>query len=370
MYYHGDRWAAAKVLIIVANRIARGCDVNHKAARLTVCDCLRQLSAGRVRKPSRGSRLLPMPRFMHRLTLCIVICIGSFLPSIAQTASPVTPEQQTKRLILKDGSYQMVSKYDIQGDRIHYFSVERFEWEDLPVSLVDWDATKKYEADLSKGKARVHVETPEEREEREKEEANSPEILPGLRLPGTGGVFLLDEFNGQPELVEILQNGSELNQANKKSVLRTAINPIGSSKHPFELKGPHARIQSHVAAPTIYLDIDQAALTDIPLTDRFRIVRSAAKNDVRVIGNLKVTFSGKASQEGNFIPTRVEKIGTGEWFKVTPERALPPGEYAVVEMLSPQEINLYVWDFGVNAHASANPDTWRPAQPASNTTSK
>ena len=115
---------------------------------------------------------------------------------------------------------------------------------------MDWEATKKYEADFSSGKLRVHVETPEEREEREKEEANSPEISSGLRLPGTGGVFLLDQFDGKPELAEILQNGSELNQsANKKSVLRTAINPIGSSKHAFELKGPHAKIQSHVPTP-------------------------------------------------------------------------------------------------------------------------
>ena len=310
-------------------------------------------------------------RFIHSLTLGVAIWVGAVSLSIAQTASPVTPEQQTKRLILKDGSYQMVTKYEIQGDRVHYFSVERFDWEDLPTSLVNWDATNKYAEDLSKGKARAHVETPEEREEREKEEANSPEILPGLRLPGTGGVFLLDQFSGQPELAEILQNGSELNQkANKKSVLRTAINPIGSSKHSFELRGPHATIQSHVATPTLYLDIDQAALNDIPLTDRFRIVRAEAKNDLRIIGNLKVTFTGKTSQEGNFIPTRVEKVGTGEWFKVSPERALPPGEYAVVEMLSPEEINLYVWDFGVNAQAPANPNTWRPAPSSPDSTAK
>src|SRR5271165_5524731 len=133
------------------------------------------------------------------LAVAIAMCI---LSAVAQTPSTVTSEQQTKRIILKDGSYQMVSKYEIQGDRVHYLSAERYEWEDMPAELVDWDATKKYEADLAKGKARAHVETPEEREEREREEANSPEILPGLRLPGSGGVFLLDQFDGKPELAE------------------------------------------------------------------------------------------------------------------------------------------------------------------------
>jgi hypothetical protein len=353
---------ATKALIVPDN-LSQGRDVNHSAAVSSV----RHFPHRKMHTPSQSaarSKLCPMMRIVSSLTLCLSIWVGPFSSAVAQTTSVVTAEQQTKRLILKDGSYQMVSKYEIQGDRVHYFSVERLEWEDLPTSLVDWDATKKYEEDLSKGKARAHVETPEEREDREREEANSPEVLPGLRLPGTGGVFLLDYFNGHPELAEILQNGSELNQKTKKSVLRTAINPIGSSKHSFELKGTHAKIQSHVAVPTLYVDIDQAALSDIPVQDRFRIVRAVIKNDARVIGNLKVTFTGKTSQEGNFVPTRVEKIGTGEWFRVTPAQPLQPGEYAVVEMLSPEEINLYVWDFGVNAQSPANPDTWRPA-PAS-----
>jgi hypothetical protein len=311
-----------------------------------------------------------MKRVILNLLLAVAATV-SVLPSVAQTASTVTPEQQTKRLILKDGSYQMVIRYEVQGDRIHYLSAERYEWEDLPASLIDWEATKKYEAELSQGKARAHVETPEEKEEREREEANSPEIMPGLRLPGTGGVFLLDQYSGKPELAEILQNGSEVNQkANKKSVLRTAVNPVGASKHAFELKNPHANVQSHVGTPVIYLDIDEGAMTDVPLSGRFRILRAQTKGDLRVIGNLKVTFTGKTSQESNYLPATVEKVGTGEWVKVIPTQPLPPGEYAVVEMLSPEEINLYVWDFGVNPQAPANPDTFRPAPPADAATPK
>ncbi len=308
------------------------------------------------------SKLVVMVRLRLTVILAFCLCAASPLRSVAQSASPLPTQQPAKRLILKDGSFQPIVKYELQGDRVHYFSSERYEWEDIPSSLVDWEATKKYEADFASGKLRTHVETPEEREEREKVEANSPEVLPGLRLPGTGGVFLLDQFDGKPELSEILQNGSELNQTpNKKSVLRAAINPIGSSKHSFELKGPHAKIQSHVPSPAIYLDIDEGALNDVPLAGRFRIVRAEVKKDIRVIGNLKVTFTGKTSQEGFFIPAVVEKVGTGEWVKVTATQDLPPGEYAVVEMLGTDEMNLYVWDFGVNRQAPANPNTWRPA---------
>ena len=56
------------------------------------------------------------------------------------------------KLYMKDGSYQMVSSYEVQGDRVRYFSVERSEWEEVPTSLVDFDATKRaQEEDESHG---------------------------------------------------------------------------------------------------------------------------------------------------------------------------------------------------------------------------
>ena len=287
------------------------------------------------------------------------------LAFFAPFALPAQQPNQASRLILKDGSYQPVVKYEIQGDRVHYLSAERYEWEDIPVSMIDWDATKKYEAEAKSGKPKKLEETPEEREEREKEEANSPEIAPALRLPGTGGVFLFDQYKGKPELAEIVQNGSELKKNTTKNVLRATINPIASSKQSFELKGAHAAIQSHGPRPVLYVDIDEGGVSPMAPSDRFRIVRAQSKQDARVVGNLKITVLGKASeQSGSVLAAHIEKVGTGEWLKVTPAADLAPGEYALVEMLGQQEMNLYVWDFGVNPNAPANPNTWQPVPAA------
>jgi hypothetical protein len=306
-----------------------------------------------------GSTLVPMRRAFLNALFSLAWLTGLAV-LLVQHPIYVQAQQRTTRLILKDGTYQSVVKYEIQGDRVHYLSAERYEWEDIPSSLIDWDATKKYEADFNSGKLRkAREETPEEREEREKEDANSPQIVPGLHLPGTGGVFLFDQYQGKPELAEIVQNGSELNKNTRKNVLRATINPLAGSKQPFELQGEHARIQAHLPRPTIYIDIDEGPQSTA-IADRFRLVRVAVKKDARVVANLKITFTGKVSEQNISVPASVEKLGTGEWVKVTPAQDLAAGEYAVVEMLGPQEMNLYVWDFGVNPNAPANPNILQP----------
>jgi hypothetical protein len=311
-------------------------------------------------------------RLMRTSTVILATILG--LVSALFVSPSVSAQQLAKRLILKDGSYQLATKYEVKGDRVRYYSAERAEWEELPNSLVDWAATEKYEKDRAAG-----VPLPEAQEldkeleaERKAEEAKSPEVAPGLRLPAEGGVFLLDDFQGQAQLAEIQQNGGEINKNMKGNILRAAINPIASAKQAIELEGAHAKIQSHVTSPTLYVNVAQD--TDVPADQpqktvyaakqldplRFRIVRMQTKQDKRIVGAIKIAVYGKVSQQQTLVPAKDEVIPGSSWVKITPDEPLKPGEYAVVEMLGDEGMNLFVWDFGVNPSAPANAGAWKP----------
>ena len=284
-------------------------------------------------------------------------------------------QEHAKRLILKDGSYQLATKWETQRDRVHFYSAERYAWEDIPYSLVDWDATNKFNKENPRGlnpnlsADAIKQADAEEKAEREKEEAARPLIAPGLRLPDTGGVFLLDHYRGQPQLVEVVQNGGELNKQMSKNIMRGIINPIPTgSKQSIELKGASARVQAHETAPAIYVDVTASASDSKPneaspelnRPDRFKIVRVQPKKDSRVVSNVKISLLGKVSNQEEVVPANAEVVSNGEWVKLTPAAPLAPGEYALVEMLDPTTINMFVWDFGVNPNAPANATAWTP----------
>src|SRR5438105_6328192 len=139
-----------------------------------------------------------MLRILSKALLIIAVAFSVLCPRL--------PAQQlAKRLILKDGSYQLATKYEVKGDRVRYYSAERGDWEELPKELVDWPATDKFEKDRATGAPPPEaVAIDKEAEaERKAEEAKMPQVAPGLRLPEDEGVFLLDTFQGQPQLNEI-----------------------------------------------------------------------------------------------------------------------------------------------------------------------
>jgi len=299
------------------------------------------------------------------LTVALSIALLQSVPcAFAQTTS--------KRLILKDGSYQIATKWEVQGDRVHYFSAERNEWEDVPNSLVDWKATDQYEKDRAAGKMSPEaIQLEKELEaQRAEDESKSPHVAPGLRLPEDGGVFVLDTYLTEPQLIPLDQTGGEVNRHTGHNVLRGVINPVGGSKRTIELSGARSNLQVHAALPTIYINLnsgddedqqaENAKKTAAKLPwDRFRIVRAQVKGDKRIVGAIKVAVYGKASQEEQIIPADAEQLPEG-WIKLTPKVPLQSGEYAVAELLGKEGMNSFVWDFGVHPDAPANLSAIKP----------
>src|SRR5712672_1919875 len=180
----------------------------------------------------------------------LILALAAFHP----VRSPA--QDLARRLILKDGSYQLVTKYEVKGERVRYKSAERDEWEELPSSLVDWPATEKYEKERPTRSAIPEASALDKQTDAERaaEESHLPQVAPGLRLPEDSGVFLLDSFQGQPQLIEMQQLEGDVNRNTRGNIFRGAINPIASAKQSVELEGEHAIVHAHVGVPSIYIN--------------------------------------------------------------------------------------------------------------------
>lgn len=295
------------------------------------------------------------------------------------------------RLILKDGSYQMVRKYEIVGDRVRYFSQERGEWEELPSSLVDWDATKKWEEnhssdgdDASPAMEEARALDKEEADARADEQARMPEVSQGLNLPDQDGVFALDTYQGIPALVELPQMDVNVKQQKWRGL--STFNPLAGAKANLELEGPHAKVHLHVNDPAIYISLDSRDDKEDILTHAmtvqtnktanvvngkhgansaesgFAIVHLDERRAVRIVGAIHVGLTGTVTQSESVIPTKVEVMQGKHWLKLTPATPLLIGEYALVEILSPTDICQTIWDFRVDPTLGDNEGSLTPVQ--------
>jgi hypothetical protein len=321
-------------------------------------------------------------RNVFGMTLACALAAGT---GVAQThkplpvqPAPIPGEQLNHRLILKDGTYQVVRKYEVVGDRVRYISVERGgDWEELPASLVDWDATRKWDRDHSDSSDNASPAMREaaalDKEElaaRDEEKASMPEVATGLQLPDEDSVFALDTFHGTPELVELPPQDLAVESKTHHGV--GTLNPFAAAHAAIELPGAHAKVHLHVNEPVIYLSLNVANNAEQVVSHAmtvntggaaaavngkhgahspqsgFVIVQVDERQQVRVIGSIRMSRTGQITQAEDVIPTKVEVLPGKHWLKVTPAKPLLIGEYALIELLSPSDLGQTVWDFNVN----------------------
>jgi len=273
---------------------------------------------------------------------------------------PVLP--RGKKLVLKDGSFQVIRSYERNGDRVRYYSLERGEWDEIPAAMVDWDATAKAEAaDRANEEAfakKVHTQEQAQNVIVVTDVDASLQVAPGVFLPQGEGMFVV-----AGKSVTLLEQVGSARKTDKKQFLKQVLSPIPivPSQINVEIPGSRAKVRVTTAQAEFYLreaPPDPERTSPIVKSSRpgesgpeVELVKATVKGNNRRLESIRSLF-------GEQIETQSATISVERWevapnvYRFTLSQPLPPGEYALAEILQ-DGMNLFVWDFAVEGTASA-----------------
>jgi hypothetical protein len=267
-----------------------------------------------------------------------------------------------KKLVLKDGNFQLVREYERKGERVRYFSLERGAWEEIPAAMVDWDATAKAQTDADKASTallgKIHAQEEATKVETVLDVDASLQVAPGVFLPPGEGMFAIEGKSVTP----IAQVGSQV-KTDKKTFLKQVLSPIPivPGKRNVEIPGAKAKTRISSSGPEFYLreaPPDPDRVSSVYKSSRpgesgpeVELVRAIVKGNKRQLESIRSMF-------GQDMGTERKSIAIQRWevaatiYRFTLGEPLPPGEYALAEIL-PDGMNLFVWDFGVDEPAGS-----------------
>jgi len=241
----------------------------------------------------------------------------------------------TIRLYLKDGDYQLVREYKVLSDRVRYYSVERGDWEEIPLDLVD---LKKTESEAKRREESIKQEAADLAAEEKAERAIRKEVD---RIPQEPGLY---QISGNDLKTIPLAESKVVGETKKRSILKvmTPI-PIVSGKGTLELDGEHSKNIVETDRPEFYMRLTRE--------ERFGMVRVSEHKGNRVVEKLTIVpVTKEIAEEMDEVQIFRQQVGDG-LYKIWPMKPIEPGEYAVVEYSPAVEgsLNMQVWDFAVKA---------------------
>ncbi len=235
----------------------------------------------------------------------------------------------TFKMYLKDGNYQVVREYKVDGDNIHYYSVERSDWEDIPTALVDLKRTKDELAEAAAAKAEENKIASEE------EQALKAEREEIRLIPRDPGVYMLDadrKLNVFPQAV------SKVHTDKGRTVLKIlSPMPIVNGKAAVEIDGDQALTVLHEARPDLYVQLSAE--------ERFGIIKLTPHKGYRVAEKITtVPVSKEIVEDVDEVAVFRKQLTESDLYKIWPEKPLEPGEYAVIQY-TPGKLDAQMWDF-------------------------
>ncbi|MGD1096369.1 MAG: hypothetical protein ABSB35_30800 [Bryobacteraceae bacterium] len=244
----------------------------------------------------------------------------------------------TERLYLKDGTYQLTNEYQVLSDRVRFYSTERSQWEEIPLEMVDLNRTKKEVADHE---SEVQAETKAQSEEDAAERAERQEIE---RVPVAAGAYYIHDDKMEP----LTAAESKVVSDTKRTVLKfMSPLPMVSGKATLEIDGDAAAFRVTQNRPEFYFRLSNE--------EQFGIIKLTPKKGgkARIVENITIVpVSKEVIEEQKTVAIFKRQVGD-LLFKIWPEEALEPGEYALIEYtpveMSDKSVNLQVFDFSVGA---------------------
>jgi len=237
---------------------------------------------------------------------------------------------QRIQLFLKGGSEMLVREYEVQGDRVRYYSLERSAWEEIPLSLVDLDKTAKT---VERKEDRIEQLRAESARERVAERKARTELH---NVPIDDGIYFYLEEEATPlEQSEVITDKSL-----KRGILKVVSPlPIVAGKNLLMVEGAEARFATTERKPVFFVRQSKLA--------QFGIVRlEAAKDDRRLVQTVQIhPVSKETFEEFEEVEVFRQQLASGV-YRVWPINDLEPGEYALIDF-TPGELDLRVWDFSV-----------------------
>jgi hypothetical protein len=244
----------------------------------------------------------------------------------------------TLKLCMKDGSYQMVSSYEVHGDRVRYFSIERSEWEEVPTSLVDLDATQRAQEEVkATEKKRIEEAQQIDQERFYKPPDQGMEVAPGIHLPGDDGIFTVD---GHRLVRLVLSSAEPVTEKRRASTVLAVPLPVVKTRSLVVLEGAKATIRLNDPLPVFYVQSADG------LGAKLELMRLKPGKEARVVEDVETSRgkSGKATEERTLVSLERKQVAPNI-YTLKPLQPLEAGEYALGELVG-EKLNLDVWDFG------------------------
>lgn len=250
-----------------------------------------------------------------------------WLPIVLLLALPAFAD--TVRLYLKDGNYQLAREYQVVEDRVKYLSAERGEWEELPLSLVDLDRTKKEALDRQET---IRKEAKEQDEEDAAIRAAQKEIE---QVPVDAGTYYIHGDKIEP----LKQAEVKIVSDKKRTVLKVLSPvPIVPGKSTVELDGAASQTRISEERPEFYFRLSKP--------EALAIVKVSPKKNLRIVETANIMqVTNEIEEERQLVPTFKKEVGE-QLFKIWPEQPLAPGEYALIQYTD-GTLNPQIWDFGI-----------------------